>query len=266
MIKTLVSIEVDLSSSLAIRFACRLGGSLEMEIYPLYVKDAPPYESAIGAGWARRTWEKEIIRTGEKEISELIRPEMDYCPVLKEARVICGDRESEVLKIVNEEKFDCLVEGVHFPWVPQTMLKQIHSKLRRQVSAPLILVRSLAKLDRVALLCLDVKGTQILTTLFQGLWRNCAVPLALNYPPANSPGDGNEKLVEAVRAGERLLNESGRNVRIEELPSPTPAGAADKALEDYGLVAVAAERDIHKDSQELQWLSLVKNAALLAFH
>ena len=48
MIKTLVSIEVDLAASRAIRFACQLGNFMEMEIHPVYIKEAPPREMSMG--------------------------------------------------------------------------------------------------------------------------------------------------------------------------------------------------------------------------
>ena len=50
MIKTLVAIEVDLASSMAIRYACQLGNLVDVELYPVYVKGrrrrCPP------PGWA----------------------------------------------------------------------------------------------------------------------------------------------------------------------------------------------------------------------
>ncbi len=266
VIKTLVSIEVDLPSSLAIRFACQLGGLMEMEIHPVYVKDAPPHESSMGAGWASRTWEKEMIETGRAEIAELIRPEMEFCPVLKEPRVIYGDRESELLRITQQEEFGFFVEGVHFPWTPQPLLKHLHTKLYQKLAAPLVLVRSLRKLNQVLLLCLDVRGTRTLTALFQKVWQKCSVPLVLGFSAENGQGSENDELREAVLVGQRLLTQAGCTVSAKGLLSQAPGADAEDILQDYGLVAVALERTINKDNEELQWLNRVKNAALLAFH
>ena len=53
MIKTLVAIEVDLASSMAIRYACQLGNLVDMELYPVYVKEPPSggahHRSGLGA-------------------------------------------------------------------------------------------------------------------------------------------------------------------------------------------------------------------------
>ena len=105
MIKTIVSIEVDLAASRAIRFACQLGNFIPMEIYPVYIKEAPPRDLTIGSGWARRHWEKELVQEGKEEISELITSEIDYCPVLQDSRVVYGDRDTEILKILEKESF-----------------------------------------------------------------------------------------------------------------------------------------------------------------
>jgi hypothetical protein len=68
MIKTLVAIEVDLASSMAIRYACQLGNLINMELYPVYVKEPPPEVPTTGVGWVRRTWEREIVAAGKEEI------------------------------------------------------------------------------------------------------------------------------------------------------------------------------------------------------
>ena len=266
MIKTLVSIEVDLPSSLAMRFACQLGSLMEMEIHPVYVKDAPPHDSSMGAGWASRTWEKELIRRGKAEISELIRPEMDFCHVIREPRVIYGDREWELLRITQQEEFTFFVEGVHFPWASQFLVKHLHTNLHQKLSVPQVLVRSPRKLNRVLLLCPDASGTRAVTALFQTVWGDCPVPLVLAYPGQDGRGVGDNALREAVLLGEQRLKEAGCNVDVE--PSlPRESGAdATKLVKDFGLVALASERHIHKESEPLQWLSQVESSALLAFH
>ncbi len=67
MIKALVSVEVDLASSIAIRFACQLGELTDIEILPVYVKESPPYEAVRGAGWVSRTWQKEMVHKGNQK-------------------------------------------------------------------------------------------------------------------------------------------------------------------------------------------------------
>lgn len=265
MIKTLVSIEVDLASSLAVRFACQLGGLMEIEIHPVYVKESPPHESVMGAGWASRTWEREMIEQGKEEISELISAEKDFCPVLGEPRVIYGDREAELLKMTHLENFDLYVEGVHFPWTPGDLYKRIHSKLYQKLPSTPVLVRTLRKIDHVLLLCLDVAGTEALCALFQKIWKNCPVPLTLAYRAEDATGPDGDGVRQAVERARGILEQSGCAVQTQDGFPSIPEHDAAEALKEHGLVAIAVERHVKKDGPELAWLNLVKTSSLLAF-
>jgi hypothetical protein len=266
VVKTLVSIEVDLASSLAVRFVCQLGGLMKMEIHPVYVKESLPHESVVGAGWASRTWEKEIIEQGKKEISELIGAEQDFCAVLRDPRVIYGDRETELLKIAQTEDFDLYVEGVHFSWSPADLYKTIHAKLCQSLHSPLILVRTLRKVNQVSLLCLDPKGTEVLGTLFDRIWKECSVPLVLVHPSGGPPTKDSAPLRDAIDRTKTLLEKSGCTVIVQDGLPASPGNDAAEALKDQGLVAIAIDRTVKKDGEELQWLNLLKTSSLLAFH
>lgn len=264
MIKTLVSVEVDLSSSLAIRFACQLGGLMNMEIQPVYIKESPSHESAWGAGWASRTWEKEMVKQGLEEIAELVTAEREYCPVLAEPKVIYGDRDSELLKIALSEQFDLFVEGAHFAWTVNDLFKRLHSKLHQKIPSPVILVRALRKVNYAQLLCFDMKGTEILTEVFHRIWQGSSVPLVLNYPAeASSQEDG---LREAVDRAGSLLTKSGCAVSIRNTLSRDPGTDAAEPVKDCGLAAIALNRTAKKDSLEIQWLSELRTSTLLAFY
>lgn len=261
MIKALVSIEVDLASSLAVRFACQLGGLTEMEIHPVYVKEESARESSFGSGWASRTWEREMIRRGQEEIKEMISAEMDFCPVLAEPRVIFGDRESELAKIARTEEHDLYLEGVHVPWSAAALHKLIHSKLYQILPFPVVLVRTLRKVNHVLLLCSDGAGTEHLIRVFQGLWKDCRLPLVLASPAeAASPSR-----LEALDRARRALKESGCTVTIER-SFPADTSLMEAAVKDYGLVAMAMEREVKKDATELQWLATTKTASLLMLY
>jgi hypothetical protein len=262
VIKTLVSVEVDLASSEAVRFACQLGQLTDVEILPVYVKESPSHDTVVGAGWVSRTWEKEMVQQGKAEIAELIAAEKDFCPVLRDPKVIYGDRESELLKITQGEEFDLFVEGAHFAWTPADLYKKLHTKFYQKITFPAILVRALRKVNQVQLLCLNTNSTQILADAFQKIWQSCSVPLLLNRPAQTASQD----LREAVDRARVILTEAGCTVTIQDTLSPSPGVNAAEILKDSGLVAIAVERGIKKDSPELQWLSEVKTSSLLAFH
>jgi hypothetical protein len=239
---------------------------MEMEIYPVYVKESLPHEAVVGAGWVSRIWEKEIIEEGKREISELISVEQDFCAVLKEPRVIYGDREAELLKIMQTGDFDLYVEGVHFAWSPAELYKRIHARLHQRLNSPFILVRTLRKVNQVPLLCLDPDGTKALSMLFQRIWRGCSVPLVLTHPSRHTTSGDTRVFQQAIDNAKALLEESGCMVVVQDSFPANPGNDAAEALKDQGLVAIAIDRSVKKDGEELQWLNLIRTSSMLAFY
>ncbi len=266
MIKTLVSIEVDLASSLAIRFACQLGGSIDVEIHPVYVKESLSHDSFRGAGWASRTWQREMIERGKEEISKMIAPEMDFCPKLSDPRVIYGDRHSEVSKVAQEGEFDLYVEGVDFQWNHAELYRLAHTKFYQRLTCPLILVQSLRKMKHVLLLCLDIPGTEALTRTFEKIWQGSSVPLVLVYPEHHGSGPHESGLKEKVLESTGILEQVGCKVEQKPLDVEVLSKPTEDDLKDCGLVAIGLDRAVRKDSVELEWLSLVNTASLIAFY
>ena len=259
MIKALVSIEVDLAASRAIRFACQLGNFIPMEIRPVYVKESPPRELAIGAGWARRHWEEELVEQGQREISEMITSEIDYCQVLQAPWVICGDRETELMKVMEQEAFDLFVDGERFDWTPLVLHKKLHSRLIQRYDGPVAMMRVLRRIEKLLVLCLDPPGTQAAARVFPRLWAGCSLPVVLAVPA----GGGEALLTEVARAGEAFKS-AGCQVEVAENFPHFPAPPSDELLRQYGLVGVPLERAVKKDSPEINWLCQVKVPLIMA--
>lgn len=258
MIRTLVSIEVDLASSFAIRYACQLGNLLPLEIQPVYVKGYPAEEPVTGIGWVRHTWERELLREGKEEIREMLLAEMNTCPVLREPRVFFGDREKELLQLLNSEGFDLYVEGAPYPFTPATIAKRLQGRFYQHLPCPLIWLRTLRPLTKVLLLCLEPQGTAALGQAMAKLWAGCQVPLHLGLP-----GGATAALQEAVATVQGALQAAGA-VTVLEPGSAPPAPdlpAGDRL--DCGLLALALPRALKKDHPLLTWLSTVRVPLLL---
>lgn len=261
MIKTLVAIEVDLASSLAIRYACQLGHLLAMELHPVYVKEPPPEVPATGTGWVRRTWEREILEMGKEEIEEMLAGEMESCPQLQEPRVIYGDREYELLKIMEHEPFDLYLEGAPYPFTAVNIHRRLHAKFYQRVAMPLIWLRVLRQINQVLVPCFDAPGARAVIKSLQKIWAGCTTPLHFCL----APGTG-EAVRQEVLSGQEALQAAGcQVVRRDDLvmaaDGPTP-----EVMKDYGLVAVALERAPKKDSPRLQWLTQVKAPLMLVLY
>jgi hypothetical protein len=260
MIKTLVAIEVDLASSMAIRYACQLGNMTHMELHPVYVKAPPPEEPTVGTGWVRRTWEREMVAAGKEEIQELLASEADVCPMLQEPRVIYGDRDYELLKIAEHEPFDLYVEGAPYPFTPANIHRRLHTKFYQRLAAPLIWLRVLKKLSQALLVCPDPAGTRAVVAAFTKIWEGCPTPVQL---VAAGPS---EALAQAVAQGRDTLAAAGCSASVLEAAAAPGWGPAPATTRDFGLVAVALEKGVKKESLQLQWLSQIKAPLLLVLY
>lgn len=260
MIKTLVAIEVDLASSMAIRFACQLGNLISLELYPVYVKAPPPEVPTTGVGWVRHTWERQIVAMGKEEIQEMLASEMESCPMMQEPRVIYGDREYELLRIMEGEPFDLYVEGAPYPFTPANIQRRLHTKFYQRVKMPLIWLRVLRKLNQVLVVCQDQAGTRALLPAVQQLLSGCSIPIHLGVPPQEGYGGARDSLRQEVAAAREELEAAGCQAAVKEIAVDGPPPEVTK---DYGLVAVSLERAVKKDSPQLQWLSQVKAPLLL---
>ena len=261
MIKTLVAIEVDLASSLAIRYACQLGSLIELELYPVYVKEPPPEVPAVGTGWVRHTWEREILEMGKEEIQEMLAGEMESCPQLQGPRVLYGDRQYELLKIMEHEPFDLYVEGAPYPFTPANIQRRLNARFYQRVGTPLIWLRILKKINQVLVPCFDAAGARSAIQSLQKIWAGCSTPLHFCL----APGAG-DAVPQEVLQGRETLQAAGCQTLLREDCPMAGGGPAPEAMKDYGLVVVALERAVKKDSPRLQWLAQVKSPLMLVLY
>jgi hypothetical protein len=266
MLKTLVAIEVDLASSMAIRYACSLGNLIPMELYPVYVKAPPPEVPATGTGWVRHTWERQIVAMGTEEIQEMLASEQDSCPLLQAPRVIYGDREYELLKIVGQESFDLYVEGAPYPFNPVNIQRRLTSKFYQKLASPLIWLRVLRKIHQALVVCPDPVSARAVLSAFSKLWSGCSTPVHLALPPREGYGGPGDDLREEARKALAAMEAAGGTVEVKEVADWSAGGPDPAMLKDYGLVVVALERAVKKDHVRLNWLAQVKNPLMLVLY
>jgi hypothetical protein len=259
MVKTLVAIEVDLASSFAIRYACKLGNLIQMEIHPIYVKFPSPEIPMTGVGWVRHTFEREVVEIGKAEIQEVLASEMETCPRLQESRVIYGDREVELLNVVEHEPFDLYIEGAPYPFNPNTIYKRLHAKFYQRLNCPLIWLRSVPKIDRVVGLFSDPANTGALVDILGRFFSGSDVPLSLAY--AGDGGNFDMRLVAEKAVTD--LADQGCQVTLGDVYPVGSGGPPPESLKDAGLVVVALERGVRKEDHQVQWMAQVKAPLML---
>ena len=152
MFQILVAVDRSLESSFALRTACFFGP--EHRIQPIYVYDPPGRDISFGAGWARKSWERETSRQAQVDIEDLLTAERNQCPNIENPLVLTGDPIHELARIFWEGSFDLLLLGVPFRgWGGLSLSRrfsQAAKKARREV--PLLVVRQLGLIKRAVAL------------------------------------------------------------------------------------------------------------------
>jgi hypothetical protein len=267
MIKVLVAVDSDLASSIALRYGCQLANLMEFELQTIHVKEPGLEGPATGAGWARRTWEKELLQKGKDEIAQLLKAESSFCPVLSKPLIVIGDREEEILHELQRGAYDLFVEGI--PSVSSSKLYQkIHSSLYQHMGCPFILVKNLLPLQKVLLLLSDEADPRNLISTFLRIFRGAKIGVdllsykfqqtGLSFSPGEEEGD------RRIKDAGRLLASEGWTPDQSRVAQGPPAGLAEH-LQEYGLVLAAIDRSFSKKSQLLALLDYVSSPVLVCW-
>ena len=152
MFNLLVAIDRSLEASFALRTACLLGSDLNIQ--PIYVVDPPGRDIAFGAGWARKSWERETSRQAEEAIEDLVLAERNQCPAIHDPVVITGDFIQEPAEYFWSGKFDLLVVGAPFRGLgPLSLCRRFSHTARKEHRAlPLMVVRQLGNIEKIVAL------------------------------------------------------------------------------------------------------------------
>ena len=152
MFKILVAVDHNLESSFALRTACLFG--LEHMIQPIYVYEPPGRDVSFGAGWARKSWERETSRKAQGDIEVLLAAERNQCPNIKQPLVMNGEPVHELTQKFWEDSFDLLVMGVPFRGLGGLSWSRKFSPVAKKNGRdiPLMVVRQLNPIERVVAL------------------------------------------------------------------------------------------------------------------
>lgn len=254
----LVSIEADLPSSIALRYACRLATRTEAKVQVIHVKEPDEAGPAVGAGWARLTWQKELLAQAHQEITQILRDELTHCATLAEPIVAVGNRPEHVLAELGRNPYDLLVEGMPAPPTTAALHHALHAHALQKAPCPVLLALTMAPLQRV-LVCIDA-GSLAHLECFGRLFSGS--PLTADLAYMNFGGQGRESIglgqEQSLEEARRILTTLGVEVDASHVHQGRPetmAGLAD----DYGLVVAPLSHESHHHDQP--WLALLGNTA-----
>ena len=277
MIKTLVSLNADLASSIALRYTCQLANIIEMDIKTIHVEEADTEGNPPGTGWVRKTWEKGLLGTAEAEISQLINAERASCPSLGSPKMMVGDPEAEILRELENESYNVLVEGILLSFDASHFEGRMRSKLYKKMPCPLLLVKNLVELKRIALLIEDHTDLRTLIPTFSKLFERATLEydilrvilqkpgrLSFTKDAQDAPEPVFEEADELLTNANNMLAEASRSPLEVKTLRDVPAKIAD-SLQDYALVVSCVPRQMAKKSPMLELLSKVPSAVLLCW-
>ncbi len=149
MLNLLVAVDRSLEASFALRTACLFGTGINIQ--PIYVFNPPGRDLAFGAGWARKSWERETSRHAEENIEDLVLAERNQCPDIHDPVVLTGDPIQEPAEYFWTGKFDLLVAGTPFRGSgPLALCRRFdHVARKEHRTLPLMVVQHLKNIEKI---------------------------------------------------------------------------------------------------------------------
>ena len=266
MLRTLVYLDADLASSIALRYACQLTQVIDMELHIVHVEEPDHDGHTLGTGWVRRTFESAMLKTGEFEIAQLIKAEKSSCPVLGAPKMLVGDRENEILREIQRESYDLFVEGSLHSFTAKKLYDKIHSRLYKHIPCPVIIVKNLVNLEKIALIVRDEVEPKKLVSMFSKIFSGGKPSLDLIYCEFQEPGKlsskGKANANGTLNAVEKILMEQNWHPEDCRTIQGAPEEIGD-VMRDYGLVASPLYNPIGKRSNWFQLLSHIPSPILI---
>jgi nucleotide-binding universal stress UspA family protein len=269
-LKTLVAVDADLASSIAIRYACQLANLTGMQLQIIHVVEPQDQGYSPGTGWVRRTWEDALLQTGGEEIAQLIQAERASCPALGIPQIAVGERDQEILKALQAAGCDLFMEGLLHSFTSTSFQNKIRSRLYRSIPCPVMLVKNLVTLEKGVLLVAEHEELQLCVSAFLKIFKR--VPIEpellicrfLQKEPARE-SELPQNAGESLRTAEKILNSSGRKATQSRVVQGT-VETLDPYLRDFSLVIAAIAREKSRKDSLLEILGRTPSPVMLCWH
>lgn len=273
MIKTLASLNADLASDIAFRYSNRLSQFVDMNLQAIHVEEVEG--PSPGTGWVRNTLERGLLHTAQEEISRLIKAAQSTYHSLDTPIIRVGEREHELLHEIKDGSYDLFMEGILNSFSPVNFNRRLQSALYRNAPCPILLVKNLVELNKVALLLRDNTDVSSCISTFLKIFTKPGPEVDLIH--FSFAGTGSKGFIEKIENSETssnknagkiledartMLIEDGRDLKESWIIQETPE-RLNEFLGDYGLVVIRMPGNPAKKSREMELLSHVPTATLL---
>lgn len=243
--KALLSLDEDLASSLALRFAAAQARELGIALQAFHVVtqegSAPEH-----LGWVNHSREKVLRSAGFDAVQRLVRTEnIDY-PKTGEPRIALGDKDREVRRELAAGDYSLYIEGYQSRTEPADFHRFLAAERFQRSPCPLLLVKNLVAQEHLLLLLdRDMNAGQVAAGL-SDLYREAAARVELTVLTYKF-GEGREL----------VFQERGRNATLERVAAQLaqagwaepewlvvqgPPAKVAQYMRGHGLVATAFPR------------------------
>ena len=239
MKKTLLYLNEDLASSIALRYADYLCSVAGIKLYIIHVEE-PDTRQHAGTGWVRRTWETGIQETGVQVVKRIIKTENVKCGFAGPPRILVGDREVEILREIRIGGYDLYIEGHMDASSSAEFYNIVSSGLYKQMPCPVLMVKNLTVSTTAAILLADAIDHRKVVDRYLKLAHDSKLDTELIYFKYREQteisfmdlSEGGAALKEA----EELLKAAGQKVKKSTVICGTPEQTGD-FLRNYAMVA-----------------------------
>ena len=277
MIRALIFVDKRLASRIALRYACRLAKQTGMDLQTIHIEDTEHGDTPPGTGWVKSTWEKGLLVSAGAEISQLINELKPTCPTLRKPKMCVGARETEILRELEHTPYDLFIEGGLFSFNKSGFLGRFGTKLYREISCPILVVKNVGDIKKAVILIEDTTDLWSLIPRFFRTLEGADLELDILHVKLQKPGrlsfkEGAEAMktssVEDVDkiiiSAKQMLGETGWSPQKTRVIRDAPAGIVD-SLQEYGLVVSCLSRQTARKSSMLELLSHVPSAVLVCW-
>lgn len=256
MIRTLVSVYPDLSSVIAMNYACRLSKFLDMGIQPIFVKEPEEAENAPAVGWVRQTWENSLVEVEQDAMNKLIESEKSEYAILSRLRVLYGNRDDKILDNLLEGPYDLYVEGCVSRFEKSELLQRARSSLYSRLPCPVIIARNLIDFKKILIVTGSAAPADKLLPPLVKLFEGHIPRFDLLYCNIIDAG-ALEPIYDSAdlfSVADAVLNEYGWEPENRLALQGTPKDLA-RQIEEYSLVATSLPKQPERHNGLLELLS-----------
>ncbi len=268
MIKALIPIDKDLGSSIAIRYAGDLSSRVHMSLHDVHVVDITKVGIAPGSGWVRKTWENALIESEREEIQRFLEIEKVSHPLLKTPKMLFGDRTEKLLEELTDGQYDLFMEGAVPSFNPLDFYTLIHSRLYRQMTCPVLVIKNLVPPEKAAFLVTESTDCGRFSTCLAKIFENTKMSMDLVVVKFLKSGGmtlhENKSFNGCLENAEKIFLENGLRPDSHSVIEGMPQKISE-FLRKYGMVASALTKKPQKSDPLMELLGRTASPTMICW-